>query len=1618
MPLEEVQHQWDAGMTSTAPNFGAADRAQGEGSSSTGASTDAEMERSSHAAAGATARVEHRSGAAQGGRTIGGEPEEGANEGDEADAGRSGGPSRGNSAGPTRRGRVARVAFFADWAKSVVADEPASTPRKRPKRPGVAHGTSGGGGRPDGHREGEGAPLGSSASTSTGGVSSQMAADGDGVTPREAGGLITLQPDEARGAAPAAVQIGARERRTTPVGRGFRVTDEVTSVVCESEQNDAESERRKLREAVPAAVAAAVPSDDEQRRQRRALTADRGRRCFGSRQQDALAGILRNAGDCVLSGGGAKSSGVSNGARKRHRHERSASDETHDASQRGRSGAQLRSASPGDRSAIQGEGRKTETTHLRVSSTDSAAALLGDSQMQRAGTAQRQRADAYAAAAARAGFKGGRLPTPVAAGSSVPEGVEAAAAAAMTMDDIIKLPSYSMARIAHESDEFVRRAPYPVTNQSPPDGPMPPVDDAGEGVADPSWRPSTLTDVYTPEAIRRIMAWFEEMRRYEENGRAKRGCGLRRPTDLILDDEFVRPKARGRAWYLLDHIRSGGAAPIVPIEEAKPLEPVINSENVRALGRDYHDKRVLDQLCGGHRNLSSCPRVTVLSANHAGAIKFHEAIAKQFAGDSSPELGWLQPVVDAGRPLQLELDGEKVTISGFVATCPARVEPCNGVQQNDKVRTTTDKSWPKLEVLDAGSDELAVNPMIALDELAKSEFPKTTQFAAATAVLMQAESAPEEGISRGNAAAAAPHEFVHLWKIDLQSAYRFWHNHPTELWMYGKQWDGSGYLDCRTQFGDASMVQDFSRFTDYFLWLLRRLRDGDARLRRRCASFGAPLWEAIDRQPAHEAYRRWREDREAAGLSDGELALSFEAGYIDDIFGAALGAERAEAMRDLAVGLARFLGFEVAPKKIAGPSPCMTVLGAALDLEMRLLSLDPDKALSYSSQAAATLSKKSMRLSDFLSLTCKLVHAAQYRPAGRPYLTCCFTAMRQATRAGAKRVRIGRGVVRELKWWAKHLVLPNDGVAFFPLNHFPPSGSPELLEFAYDASGTDGLGAAMLRPDASGNLVCYFVEHMWTDEEKCYHINVKEGIAGYAGLASFYPMAPHRHALAHGDNTTETITSAKNKSRSALQSVVLQHRAEFAGRTGVVTRVRRVKSKDNVLADPVSRLATATFKAEARKLGATKFVKLPLAPEVQQLIDELGVRLGELREDGEPTSGTARNVSEVYEREQRYIDMQSEKPAPGVEDDDDGGAAPERWGYVAGFCGADSMAFAAEPLGGVPMAGFDIDATVRELWHDRTGFPCWGDFAAVHEAAQRGALDWLRALTLVYISGSPCPDFSKAGVGRGLAGYTGSLWLDDCELGIRLRPPIIIREMVTGIFDFDGGAPVWAAADRYRDAGYAVSWAVRMARRHGDPTSRRRVFLLAILPECLVDGAGEADFFSAEGTSSDEVTVERCFGSEVEARLLVPQEDVMWLPERDNDGYDGPRLTGTIGVGGMGWSVYDSKGPAVTQKTWGQGPGGATALYLDSEGRVRRLSPWEALRTHSFPETFVDYLRETPLLGSDGEREETVYRLCGNSIPINMLADVVAHAVALIKPQVKESVAAALAEHEKARARS
>ena len=98
------------------------------------------------------------------------------------------------------------------------------------------------------------------------------------------------------------------------------------------------------------------------------------------------------------------------------------------------------------------------------------------------------------------------------------EGLEAAAASSVSLGELVKLPSYSTTRVTPESDDFVRLAPFPVTNVSPAADPMSEVSDAASGVANPDWRPKTIAGVYTHEGVIKIMAWFEEMRVYELHG--------------------------------------------------------------------------------------------------------------------------------------------------------------------------------------------------------------------------------------------------------------------------------------------------------------------------------------------------------------------------------------------------------------------------------------------------------------------------------------------------------------------------------------------------------------------------------------------------------------------------------------------------------------------------------------------------------------------------------------------------------------------------------------------------------------------------------------------------------------------------------------------------------------------------------------------------------------------------------------------------------------------------------------------------------------------------------------------------------------------------------------------
>ena len=125
---------------------------------------------------------------------------------------------------------------------------------------------------------------------------------------------------------------------------------------------------------------------------------------------------------------------------------------------------------------------------------------------------------------------------------------------------------------------------------------------------------------------------------------------------------------------------------------------------------------------------------------------------------------------------------------------------------------------------------------------------------------------------------------------------------------------------------------------------------------------------------------------------------------------------------------------------------------------------------------------------------------------------------------------------------------------------------------------------------------------------------------------------------------------------------------------------------------------------------------------------------------------------------------------------------------------------------------------------------------------------------------------------------------------------------------------------------------------------------------------------------------------------------IVQAPARADTGevYDGLRLLARVdGSDRIGHQIY-STDMAATIRTDGDGPGGATGLYLVGDV-IRRLTVREAARTHSIDETTIDemfrFLSENPFL--DAEKES--FRFVGNSIPVMTLDAVLSHILSILR---------------------
>lgn len=183
--------------------------------------------------------------------------------------------------------------------------------------------------------------------------------------------------------------------------------------------------------------------------------------------------------------------------------------------------------------------------------------------------------------------------------------------------------------------------------------------------------------------------------------------------------------------------------------------------------------------------------------------------------------------------------------------------------------------------------------------------------------------------------------------------------------------------------------------------------------------------------------------------------------------------------------------------------------------------------------------------------------------------------------------------------------------------------------------------------------------------------------------------------------------------------------------------------------------------------------------------------------------------------------------------------------YLDVCAGISASSVAWKPLGWDAAAYSEIEPAPRAILEHRQGAlpvgwdhrhaagsnttPLFGDFTQI-EAHHVGPIDLL-------VGGTPCQDFSVAGLRAGLDGDRGNLSLEFLRLADRTRPRWVVWENVPGVLSINGGRAFGAILGGLGELGYGFGYRVLDAQHFGVPQRRRRVFVVGHLGDHRRAGA-------------------------------------------------------------------------------------------------------------------------------------------------------------------------------------
>lgn len=319
---------------------------------------------------------------------------------------------------------------------------------------------------------------------------------------------------------------------------------------------------------------------------------------------------------------------------------------------------------------------------------------------------------------------------------------------------------------------------------------------------------------------------------------------------------------------------------------------------------------------------------------------------------------------------------------------------------------------------------------------------------------------------------------------------------------------------------------------------------------------------------------------------------------------------------------------------------------------------------------------------------------------------------------------------------------------------------------------------------------------------------------------------------------------------------------------------------------------------------------------------------------------------------------------------------------------------ALDPLGWTPVFFSEIDPfACAVLKHHYPTVPNYGNMVDYKE--------WPDATLDVLIAGTPCQDFSIAGLRAGIGGARGNLTLAFLGVVERFRPRVVLWENVPGVLSVGRGRAFGAFLGGLAQLGYGFAHRLLDAQFFGVPQRRERIFVVAhsgtrwqrsaavlfereslsrnppprrepreISSEALEGGAdlgrgGElvSGTLQAAGKAAGTATLQ-----DAEAGLLIPTA------------YGGNNQAGAIEVA-TAVRAHPSEADvssSITAKTHGSSTDRGTRIV--SATRVRRIMPVEAERLQGFPDGYT----AIPYRGSTA-KDAPRYRALGNSMAVPVI---------------------------------